>query len=99
VRAGYIESKSESEADPVKFRLVYEPFRLPHILEIINNAFACVYLVIVSLFSFFPPATPVTARSMNYSVAVFGGLVVGSVGYYFAWGDGGIGGLLWRCEG
>ena len=36
------------------------------------NVFALLYAVVAMVFSFFPPATPVTFVSMNWSVAVFG---------------------------
>ncbi|ORY16633.1 amino acid/polyamine transporter I [Clohesyomyces aquaticus] len=40
------------------------------------NVYAVLYTVIVTLFSFFPPATPVTAVTMNYSCVVYGGTVL-----------------------
>lgn len=40
------------------------------------NVFSSIFLVLSVFFSFFPPATPVTTVSMNWSVAVFGGFVV-----------------------
>lgn len=40
------------------------------------NVYALAYTVIVTVFSFFPPATPVTAVSMNWSCVVYGGTVI-----------------------
>lgn len=40
------------------------------------NIFSAVFLTISVFFSFFPPAIPVTAVSMNWSIAVFGGFVI-----------------------
>ncbi|KAF2112037.1 amino acid/polyamine transporter I [Lophiotrema nucula] len=40
------------------------------------NIYALAYTTIVMVFSFFPPATPVTAVSMNWSCAVYGGVVI-----------------------
>lgn len=50
------------------------------------NAFSVVYLVISTFFSFFPPAVPVTAMSMNWSVAVFGGFVLIGFLWFAIWG-------------
>lgn len=40
------------------------------------NIFSAVFLVISVFFSFFPPETPVTLETMNWSIAVFGGFVI-----------------------
>jgi choline transport protein len=40
------------------------------------NIYALCYTVIVTVFSFFPPTTPVTAVSMNWSIAVYGGAIL-----------------------
>ncbi|KAL8999879.1 MAG: hypothetical protein Q9188_005798, partial [Gyalolechia gomerana] len=48
------------------------PWRIPGIFGTINNAFACVYIVFVLFWSFWPPATLATAENMNYSVLVTG---------------------------
>ncbi|KAF1974223.1 amino acid transporter, partial [Bimuria novae-zelandiae CBS 107.79] len=40
------------------------------------NVYALLYTIIVTMFSFFPPATRVTAVSMNWSCAVYGGVVI-----------------------
>lgn len=40
------------------------------------NVYAVAYSIIVTVFSFFPPATPVTAVSMNWSCAVYGGVII-----------------------
>ena len=40
------------------------------------NAFSSVFLVISTFFSFFPPVTPVTLETMNWSIVVFGGFVI-----------------------
>ncbi|CAG8950315.1 hypothetical protein HYFRA_00006808 [Hymenoscyphus fraxineus] len=62
--------------------LIWGPWRVPGILGIVNNAFACVYMVYVIFWSFWPSATPVTPESMNYSVLVTGSVVIFSVVYY-----------------
>lgn len=40
------------------------------------NIYALLYTIIVMVFSFFPPGTPVTALSMNWSCVVFSGVVI-----------------------
>ncbi|CAG8955886.1 hypothetical protein HYFRA_00008736 [Hymenoscyphus fraxineus] len=66
-------------------KLVWGPWRIPEPLGTIINAVACIYLVVVFIFSLFPPATPVTAVTMNYSVVVLGGVAVLSGVYYVFW--------------
>ncbi|EMC93695.1 hypothetical protein BAUCODRAFT_251202 [Baudoinia panamericana UAMH 10762] len=67
----------------VNARLIWGPWHLPGILGIINNAYACCYMVFVIFFSCWPPATPVTASTMNYSVVVTGGVMILSVIWYY----------------
>ena len=63
-------------------RLTWGPWRVKEPFGTIINAIACAYLIIALIFSFFPPATPVTPDTMNYSILVFGTVVLGSVVYY-----------------
>ena len=63
--------------------LQWGPFSIPGIFGIINNAYACVYMVFVVFWSVWPPATPVTAESMNYSIVVTGGVIIFSIVWYF----------------
>ena len=65
-----------------KTGLRWGPFHVPGLWGIANNAVACAFMVIVIFFSFWPPATPTTAVSMNYSVLVFGAIILFSIGYY-----------------
>ena len=65
--------------------LIWGPWRVPGVLGIINNTFACVYLVVIGFFSLWPSSLPVTAASMNYSILVTGTLAIVSVVYYFVW--------------
>jgi choline transport protein len=46
------------------------------------NIIAACFLVISTLFSFFPPALPVTLVTMNWSCVVFGGVVIIGLVYY-----------------
>lgn len=59
------------------------PFRIPEPLGTLNNAFACVYSVFVLFWDFWPPATPVDAATMNYSVLVFGSVLIAAVAWWF----------------
>lgn len=67
--------------DPTKvtasnFRLVWGPWHVPGLLGIINNAYACVYMVFVIFWSVWPPSYKPTANTMNYSVVVTGGVLI-----------------------
>lgn len=64
-------------------RLVWGSWRLSPSLGIANNIFACCYLVFVLFWSFWPPATPVRADTMNYSCLGTGTVIIFSVVYYF----------------
>jgi len=75
------------EGDNVlRMQLVWGPWRVPGLLGTINNAFACVYMVFVIFWSFWPPALPVAVDTMNYSVVVTLGVVIISIVYYFLHG-------------
>jgi amino acid transporter len=63
--------------------LVWGPFHLPGWFGIINNAYACTYMVYVIFWSVWPPATPVDYQTMNYSVVVTGGVIIFSLVWYY----------------
>lgn len=46
------------------------------------NIYAVAYTTLTVVMSFFPPATPVTAVSMNYSCVMYGGTVILGIIYY-----------------
>lgn len=46
------------------------------------NIIAACFLIISTVFSFFPPAVPVTLVTMNWSCVVFGGVVIIGLVYY-----------------
>jgi choline transport protein len=77
-----IDSDSEI-AGVINAKLIWGPFRLPGLLGIINNAYACCYMVFVIFWSVWPPSTPVTASTMNYSVVVTGVVMILSAIWYF----------------
>ncbi|KUJ09660.1 amino acid transporter [Mollisia scopiformis] len=66
-----------------QIQLAWGPFRIPGILGIINNLYACLYMIFVIFWSVWPPATPVSASTMNYSVLVTGGVIIFSVIWYW----------------
>jgi len=53
----------------------------------INNAYACIYMISVIFWSVWPPATPVTANTMNYSIVVTGGVMILSGVWYYIRGS------------
>ncbi|RMZ78512.1 hypothetical protein DV737_g3806, partial [Chaetothyriales sp. CBS 132003] len=63
--------------------LMWGPFHLPGWIGIANNTYACIYMIFVIFWSVWPPATPVTSESMNYSVVVTGGVIIFSIIWYF----------------
>lgn len=50
------------------------------------NIFAAVYTFLTVIFTFFPPAIPVNAVTMQYSCVVYGGVIVLGLIYYAVWG-------------
>lgn len=63
-------------------KLAWGPWRMPEPLGKAVNIFACVYLLFVFFFTFWPPATPVTPNTMNYSSLVLGFVTIMSGLYY-----------------
>ena len=64
--------------------LQWGPWQIARPLGILNNGFGLVYLSLLFFWSFWPPATPVDPSGMNWSVLVFGAVIVFSVVWYFA---------------
>jgi amino acid transporter len=50
------------------------------------NIGALIFLCPVFVFSFFPLATPVTLTTMNWSIVMYGGIVIFATVYYFLGG-------------
>jgi choline transport protein len=71
-----------SEVEVAQARLIWGPWHIPGILGMINNAYACVYMIFVIFWSVWPPVTPVNAQTMNYSVVVTGGVIIFSIIWY-----------------
>ncbi|KAM5343930.1 hypothetical protein ACJ41O_012467 [Fusarium nematophilum] len=65
--------------------LAWGSWHIPGIFGIINNAFACIFILIIWFFSFWPPQALVEANSMNYASLMTGGVAVLSTLYYVLW--------------
>lgn len=95
-KAAYTDAESSSAYPPAGTRdhrisiaeapLVWGPFHLPGWVGIVNNAYACTYMIFVIFWSVWPPATPVDYKTMNYSVVVTGGVIIFSVIWYYVRG-------------
>lgn len=62
--------------------LVWGPFRVPSIWGILVNIYACIYMVIVIFFSFWPPEMNPSLEDMNFSVVGTVGVVILAIAYY-----------------
>jgi choline transport protein len=62
--------------------LQWGPWKVPGILGVANNLFACVYLVVMWFFSFWPGSVEVTIESMNFSSVTFSGVVLFAIVWY-----------------
>ena len=67
-------------------KLIWGPWRVRGLLGVLINTFACIYLLIVWIFVFWPPTKKVTPESMNYSSLVMGAVAIFSAVYYVFWG-------------
>ncbi|KAH8672585.1 amino acid/polyamine transporter I [Tricladium varicosporioides] len=63
-------------------KLTWGPWRIKGMFGVANNIFACIYLVVITFFSFFPTASVVTPATMNWSSLLFGSVVIFSLLYY-----------------
>ena len=81
-----INASEMSDIEIVQPQLRWGPWRIPSYLGIINNVYACLYILFVLFWSFWPPSTPATAQTMNYSVLMTGAIIVFSIVYYYIWG-------------
>lgn len=53
---------------------------------IVVNICALIFLCPVFVFAFFPLATPVTLTTMNWSIVMYGGIIIFATAYYFLGG-------------
>ncbi|KAF2962727.1 hypothetical protein GQX73_g10844 [Xylaria multiplex] len=62
--------------------LLWGPWKLPEPLGIANNMFACLYSVFLLFWSFWPQTVNPTPETFNWSILVFGTVVLFSVIWY-----------------
>ena len=62
--------------------LTWGPFKMPRIIGALVNCVAIIYMTIIFLFAFWPPALPVGPATMNYACLVFGATVLVSIAWY-----------------
>lgn len=74
------------EIEAAQAPLIWGPWRVPGWLGILNNLYACLYMIFVIFWSVWPPATPVSASTLNYSIVVTGGVIILSMVWYFVRG-------------
>lgn len=77
---------SDPTSEVAQPQLAWGPWHLPGMFGVINNIYACIYIVFVLFWSFWPPLTPVTAANMNYSVLMTFAAIGFSIVYYYIWG-------------
>ena len=65
-----------------KSALAWGPFKMPPMLGTFVNLVAIVYMIIVFVFAFWPPALPVGPATMNFACVVFGSTILFSIGWY-----------------
>ncbi|KAI5923264.1 putative GABA permease [Camillea tinctor] len=66
--------------------LHWGPWRIPGVLGVINNVFACLYLLLLWFWSFWPPAAQITPETMNFNVLTFGAVVLFAIAWYVVYG-------------
>lgn len=74
-------------AEVVQPELRWGPWQIPGIWGVMNNVYACLYILFVLFWSFWPPNFPATPQNMNYSVLMTGVVISFSIVYYFLWGE------------
>lgn len=65
--------------------MVWGPFRLKGWLGIANNIFAIIFSTIMMFFGCWPTTKHPKPEEVNYSVAIFVGVTLLCIGYYFGW--------------
>ncbi|KAI1210100.1 amino acid transporter [Annulohypoxylon truncatum] len=63
-------------------QLFWGPWKLPEPFGTINNAFACVYTLFLLFWSFWPQSNNPDPEELNWSVVVYGAVLVFSVVWY-----------------
>ncbi|KAH7320646.1 putative GABA permease [Stachybotrys elegans] len=63
-------------------RLHWGPWYIPGALGVANNAFACIYLLVIWFWAFWPPMIPVEPETMNFSALTWGFTVLFAIAWY-----------------
>lgn len=66
-------------------QLVWGPWRIPGIAGLVVNAYACIFMIIILFFSFWPQGLDPTPATMNWSCLVTSAVAVLSAVYYLIW--------------
>lgn len=66
--------------------LTWGPWKLPEPLGIAVNIFGILYLIVLTIFSFFPTAVMPSAADMNWSSFMFGVVMLFSIAWYYIGG-------------
>lgn len=85
-QAGAIQPYDEDTTKIGPGSLRWGPWRVPGLLGILNNAFACLFLALVWFWSFWPPATPVGPATMNFNVLIWGATTLLAILWYLVRG-------------
>ena len=80
IRGEIRDSEAESTAE---IPVYWGPWALKGYWGIANNIVACVYLILIAFFSYWPAVIPVSAATMNYSSLVLGVVAIASMVYYY----------------
>ncbi|KAK8000987.1 hypothetical protein PG991_013209 [Apiospora marii] len=85
--AGHIQEPYDDNAitNTMGKDLTWGPWRLRGYLGTANNAFACVYLIYVWFFAFWPASVQVTPPNFNWAVLPFTVITLFSLLYYALW--------------
>ncbi|KAI2606192.1 putative GABA transporter [Hypoxylon fragiforme] len=62
--------------------LIWGPWKLPEPLGVFNNVVACLYSILLLFWSFWPQTTPTTPENANWSILVWGAVVIFSIVWY-----------------
>jgi choline transport protein len=73
------------ESDPPALhdgRLTWGPWKIPEPFGTANNVFACVYCALLLFWSFWPQTSSPTPDTANWSILVFGCVILFSIAWY-----------------
>ncbi|KAI0538322.1 amino acid transporter [Xylaria digitata] len=80
-----VRNSEDSVGNTSDSSLTWGPWRLSGAVGIVNNAFACAYLIYIFFFSFWPSYRDVTPQNFNWAVLVFSVVFIFSILYYAVW--------------